>query len=232
MVVAMANPYGKNIVSIDDVPGISVVTTTYNEREYVKPFVDAVRKVLKEIEHEIIIVDDNSPDGTYIVAREYADRALLRKHEGQTKGLLYGIRAAKYPIVVTLDIDLENPPELIPVLVRYFLDNNLDLLVASRTVLPRFSERLASRILGRIIGVHDVFSNYRVYRRCLFIDMKPRFKETFGAEILVYAVKKRYRIGEYFYNPPPRRRKPRIGGTVKANVRIMYALIKTLLLTL
>ncbi|WFO75954.1 glycosyltransferase [Desulfurococcaceae archaeon MEX13E-LK6-19] len=212
--------------------GVSVVTTTYNERAYVKPFVERVRKVLSGIDHEIIIVDDNSPDGTYVLAREYADRALLKKREGQTKGLLYGIRTAKYPIVVTLDVDLENPPELIPVLVKVFLEKNYDLLVASRTVLPRFSERLASRVLGRIIGVHDIFSNYRVYKRDLFIDMNPRFGETFGAEMLVYAKKRGYRIGEYFYNPPPRRKNPRIGGRVRANIRILYALLKTLLLAL
>lgn len=212
--------------------GVSVVTTTYNEREYVKPFVERVRSVLRGIDHEIIIVDDNSPDGTYALAREYADRALLKKREGQTKGLVYGIKVAKYPIVVTIDIDLENPPELIPLLLKVFMEKDYDVLVASRTRLPRFSEKLASMTIGRIIGVYDVFSNYRVYKRDLFRNVSPRLGETFGAELLVYAWRKGYRIGEYFYNPPPRRRKPRIGGCLRANMRILYALLKTFFLAL
>jgi len=92
------------------VMSISVVTTTYNERVYVRPFVERVRKALKGVEHEIIIVDDSSSDGTYEEARRWADRVLLVRNAGQTIGLLTGLRAAKYPIVVALDIDLENPP--------------------------------------------------------------------------------------------------------------------------
>ena len=212
--------------------GISIVTTTYNECEYVRPFVERVRRAMSGINHEIIIVDDCSTDGTYELALRYADKALLVKRVGQTRGLLEGIRASSYPIVVTLDVDLENPPELIPVLVKEFIDKGYDLLIASRLWLPRVSERLASAILGRIIGVHDVFSNFRVYKRDLFKGVKLVLGETFGAELLVYAWRKGYRIGEYFYDPPPRRVRPRIGGRLKANVRITYAMLKTLLYTL
>lgn len=212
--------------------GVSVVTTTYNEHEYIRPFVERVKKALSGINHEIIIVDDYSTDGTYELALRYADKALLVKRVGQTKGLLEGIKASNYPIVVTLDVDLENPPELIPILVKEFTDKGYDLLIASRPWLPRVSERLASTILGRIIGVYDVFSNFRVYKRDLFKNVKLVLGETFGAELLVYAWRKGYRIGEYFYNPPPRRAKPRIGGRLKANLRITYAMLKTLLYTL
>ena len=137
---------------------ISVVTTTYNERVYVRPFVERVRKALKGVELEIIIVDDSSPDGTYEEARRWADRALLVRNAGQTIGLLTGLRIARYPIVVTLDVDLENPPELIPNMVRVFLERDLDLLVACRTVIPRVSERFASRTIGRVVGVRDIYS--------------------------------------------------------------------------
>jgi len=137
---------------------ISIVTTTYNEREYVKQFVERVRRALEEIEHEIIIVDDSSPDGTYEEACKWADRAILVRNAGQTIGLLIGLRVAKYPIVVTLDIDLENPPELIPGMLSVFLEKNLDLLVACRTIIPRISERFASKTIGRIVGIRDFYS--------------------------------------------------------------------------
>ena len=56
--------------------------------------------------------------------------------------------------------------------------------------------------------------------------------ETFGAEFLVIAKKKGLAIGEIKYHPPPRRKNPRIGGTVKANLRIMWALLKSFILYL
>ncbi len=207
---------------------VSVVTTTYNEREYVRPFVERVRQALREVEHEIIIVDDSSPDGTYEEACKWADKALLVKNAGQTIGLLTGLRAAKYPIVVTLDIDLENPPELIPGMLNVFLEKNLDLLVACRTIIPRISERFTSKTIGRIVGIRDFYSNFRVYRRDLFKDFKPRFKESFGGEFIVYAWINKYRLGEYFYDPPPRRKKPRIGGRLRANIRIFSVTMKLL----
>jgi len=208
--------------------GISVITTAFNEREYVKPFVERVRAALRDFEHEIVIVDDSSPDGTYEEALRWADRAILANRVGQTMGLLIGIKSARYPIVVTLDIDLENPPELIPKLVEEFKSRNLDLLVACRTRIPRVAERFASKVIGSVVGVRDVYSNFRVYRRDLFADYTPRLGETFGGELLVYAWLRGYRIGEYLYEPPPRRAKPRIGGKVRANLRVFAATMKLL----
>ncbi len=205
---------------------ISVVTTAFNEREYVRPFVERVRAALRSVEHEIVIVDDSSPDGTYEEALRWADRAILANRVGQTRGLLIGIKSARYPTVVTLDIDLENPPELIPRLVEVFRSRNLDLLVACRTRIPRVAERFASRIIGGIVGVRDVYSNFRVYRRDLFANYTPRLGETFGGELLVYAWLRGYRVGEYLYDPPPRRAKPRIGGRVKANLRVFVATMR------
>ena len=209
--------------------GISVVTTTYNEREYIRPFVERVRNVLKGVEHEIIVVDDSSPDGTFKEACRWADRAILVKGAGQTRGLLTGIKAARCPVVVTLDVDLEDPPELIPVLLKAFASKNFDLLVASRKGIPRVSERLASKTIGRIVGVRDVYSNFRVYRRDLFKDYEVVLGETFGGELLVYAWSKGFKIGEHVYDPPPRRSRPRIGGTIRANTRIFIANMKLLM---
>jgi dolichol-phosphate mannosyltransferase len=54
----------------------------------------------------------------------------------------------------------------------------------------------------------------------------------FGAEFLIIAEKKGLRIGKNKYAPPPRRKNPRIGGKIKANLRITWALIKSLTLYL
>jgi len=145
-------------MSIND-KGISIVTTTWNEKENIEELIRRIRITLQDTPHEIIVVDDSSSDGTLEVAKLYADLAIGKTREGQTKGLLFGAKLAKFPIVVTIDSDLENNPELIPSLVGKL--NVFDLAVASRKVLPRFSERWASKILGRTLGVSDFFSNFR-----------------------------------------------------------------------
>ena len=101
-------------------PGVSVVTATYNERENIQLFVERVRESLKDLEHEIVIVDDSSPDGTYLEALRLADKALLMREAGQTRSLLIRIKSFEYPTIVTVDADLENLPELIPHMLKNF----------------------------------------------------------------------------------------------------------------
>jgi len=57
------------------ITGVSVVTATYNERENIPVLIKRIREALKDIPHEVVVVDDSSPVGTYKVAREYADKA-------------------------------------------------------------------------------------------------------------------------------------------------------------
>jgi len=207
------------------VQGISVVTTTWNEKENIQEVIRRIRTTLRGTPHEIIVVDDSSSDGTLEVAKRFADLAVGKVREGQTKGLLYGTKLSKFPIIVTIDSDLENSPELIPALVEKL--DVFDLVVASRTVVPRFSERWAAKTLGKICGVSDFYSNFRAYKKETLAN-KLVAGETFGGELLIVAKKKGFRIAEVKYDAPPRRSKPRIGGTIRANLRISVATWKCL----
>ena len=209
--------------------GISVVTTTWNEKENIKELICRIRTTLQGIPHEIIVVDDSSSDGTLDEAKRYADVAVGKTREGQTKGLLFGAKIAKFPVVVTIDSDLENTPECIPLLVEKLAV--FDLVVASRTILPRFSERWASKTLGKLCSVSDFYSNFRAYKKEAIVS-KLVGGETFGGELLVAAKKKGFTIGEITYDAPLRRSKPRIGGLVRANLRIMFASLKCFFLLL
>jgi len=210
--------------------GVSIVTTTWNERENVGKLISVIRNVLQQIPHERIVVDDNSSDGTIQTAQRLADVAVTKKREGQSKGLLYGMHLAKYPTIITIDADLENNPEHIPELLQQIA--RFDIVVASPTKLPRVSEKIASKTLGKLVGVTDTLSNFRAFRKETVPKFNLRGGETFGAEFLVIAKKKGLRIGEIKYDPSPRRKRPRIGGTVKANLRILWALLKSLTLYL
>ena len=210
--------------------GVSIVTTTWNERENIEKLIPNIRDVLRRIEHEIIVADDDSPDGTIQVAKKLADLAIKKSREGQSKGLLYAMKLARYPIVVTIDRDLESDPRHIPELIEKIED--FDIVVASRTKLPRISEKIAQKTLGKMMGVKDTFSNFRAYKKETISSFKLRGGETFGAEFLVIAKKKGFKVGEVVYEPPTRRKNPRIGGKVKANLRIIWALIKSLMIYL
>jgi dolichol-phosphate mannosyltransferase len=210
--------------------GVSIVTTTWNERENIEQLISTTRNVLQLVQHEIIVVDDGSPDGTIQIANRLADVAVAKAREGQSKGLLYGMQLAKYPIIVTIDADLENNPEHIPKLIEQIAE--FDIVVASRTMLPRISEKIASKTLGKIIGVTDIFSNFRAYKKGIISKFNLRCGETFGGEFLVAAKKKGLAIGEMKYDASPRRKNPRIGGKIKANLRIIWALIKCLIIYL
>jgi dolichol-phosphate mannosyltransferase len=210
--------------------GVSMVTATWNERENIAKLVPLIRSVLQRIPHEIIVVDDTSPDGTIHIAKLLADVAVTKTREGQTKGLLYGMRLAKYPVIITIDADLENDPIRIPDLIQQTA--KFDIVVASRTKLPRISQKIASKTLGKLVGVTDTLSNFRAFRKETIAEFQLRGGETFGAEFLVMAKKKGLTIGEIKYDPPPRRKNPRIGGTIKANLRIIWALVKSLTLYL
>ena len=176
------------------------------------------------------MVDDSSSDGTLDVARRVADVAVGKPRQGQSIGLLHGMTLAKYPFVVTIDSDLENPPVLIPELLA--LAEGFDVVVASRTELPRFSEKYASKTIGKLLGIRDVYSNFRLYTKEVVSNLKPLKGETFGAEFLVSAKKQGFKLGEITYVAPPRRAHPRIGGSLKANLRIQWATTKSFLLYL
>ena len=84
---------------------------------------------------------------------------------------------------------MENDPKYIPQLLEKI--RNSDVVNASRTIIPRLSEKIASGTLGRLIGVSDVFSNFRAFRSETVELFSLKGGETFGAEFLVIAKKKR-----------------------------------------
>jgi dolichol-phosphate mannosyltransferase len=102
-----------------------------------------IRSALQQVPHEIIVVDDNSSDGTFQTARLLADVAVTKTREGQTKGILHGMQQAKYPVIITIDADLENSPECLPELLSKI--DQYSIVVASRKEIPRISEKIASK---------------------------------------------------------------------------------------
>jgi glycosyltransferase involved in cell wall biosynthesis len=101
---------------------ISVVTPVYNGEASIGELCRRLAEVLPHIsaQHEIILVNDGSRDGSWETISELSSRSPmvrglnLMRNYGQHNALLCGIRAAKYDLIVTMDDDLQHPPEEIP----------------------------------------------------------------------------------------------------------------------
>jgi undecaprenyl-phosphate 4-deoxy-4-formamido-L-arabinose transferase len=103
-------------------PSLSVIVPVYNSQETLAPLVDRLNSVLERVanDFEVILVNDGSRDNSWRVAMELSEahpflRAInLMRNYGQHNALLAGIRVARHELIVTLDDDLQNPPEEIP----------------------------------------------------------------------------------------------------------------------
>ncbi len=100
---------------------LSVVIPVYNSEMSLPELIQRLNTVLPKIaeQYEILMVNDGSKDGSWECIRRYSQeypwiRGInLMRNYGQHNALLCGIRAAKYPITVTMDDDLQHPPEAI-----------------------------------------------------------------------------------------------------------------------
>jgi undecaprenyl-phosphate 4-deoxy-4-formamido-L-arabinose transferase len=115
--------------------GISVVVPVYRSAPTLRRLIDRLRPVLAGIteRYEIVLVEDGGLDDSWqvieLLTRDdtHVRGIRLSRNYGQHNALLCGIRSARYPVVVTLDDDLQNPPEEIPKLLAE-LDAGFDVV--------------------------------------------------------------------------------------------------------
>ena len=120
---------------------ISIILPTYNEADNLKLIIPKISKLLadQEIAGEIIVVDDNSPDGTADVARtlsqKYPVRVFLRKNErGLATAVIKGFELARGEICLIMDADLSHPVDKIPEMINPIVQGNCDATVGSRYI--------------------------------------------------------------------------------------------------
>ena len=124
-----------------DRPTVSIVAPVFNEADIIDELVARCLGILERVHGsaELLLVDDASTDATRERLRACADRdarlrlVLLDKNVGQFRATQRGLTAARGAVVVTLDGDLQDPPELIPALVRQLRANpQLDVVFAQK----------------------------------------------------------------------------------------------------
>jgi undecaprenyl-phosphate 4-deoxy-4-formamido-L-arabinose transferase len=159
---------------------ISVVIPVYNEAANLPDLWARLAAVMKRMGRpwEVVFVDDGSADDSLKMLRGFADEAPghvrvveLARNFGQHSAILAGFKHSKGDIIVTLDADLQNPPEEIPRLIQAIDDGN-DVVggwraerqdQAFRRIASRYHNKLTSAIVG--VPMHDYGCMLRAYRR-------------------------------------------------------------------
>jgi glycosyltransferase involved in cell wall biosynthesis len=158
---------------------ISIIVPFYNEEENIEALHSEIKEVCENnnIVYELIFIDDGSSDNTFNIAAKLSPVKLikLRKNFGQTAALDVGIKAAKYPYLITMDGDRQNNPDDIPRLIKHIKENDLDIVSGWRmerkdTLMKRFISWGAYRIRKILLkdGIHDSGCTLKIYKRECF----------------------------------------------------------------
>jgi len=157
---------------------ISVVIPVYNEENNLVPLYEKIKKVLTDLnrDYEIIFVDDGSKDKSGEVLRKIVDKdpyvkvVRLKRNYGQTFALDAGFRNASGEIIISIDADLQNDPQDIPLLLKELEDS--DVVCGWRrkrkdSFLKKISSFFANSIRRFVLkdNIIDIGCTLRAYRR-------------------------------------------------------------------
>ena len=164
---------------MDNRVNVSVVIPVFNEEQTLIPLHQQLTEVLGAITqtYQIIFVDDGSQDSSYQVLRDiyqcdsHVQVLRLFRNFGQHQAMMAGLEHATGEVVVTMDADLQHPPQVIPKLLEK-IAQGYNVVCTARTVRTNSWMRLASSLLAnRVIAwstgvkLRDYGSNLRAYRR-------------------------------------------------------------------
>lgn len=197
------------IKSRDNSLYIGIVIPTYNERENIIELLKRISRVMSNhgYKYRVLVVDDNSPDKTADIVREYSlenknvDLIVRPGKMGIGSAVLDGIKKLlenkMITHIVTMDADFSHQPEDLPKLLEHVYD--ADMVQGSRYVRGGeiigwgFHRKLISRCANFLVkilyktGLKDNTGNYRVYSRKVAVDL-VKYSQTIGYEWVIEAL--------------------------------------------
>jgi len=183
-------------------PHLSVVVPTFNERDNVTTLYRRLDAAFGATPFEVVFVDDNSPDGTWEVVRELAQRdprvRCIRRigRRGLSGACIEGILAASAPYAAVIDADLQHDETQLPKMLALLQSGQAELVIGSRYIeggsADSFNRQragasaLATEVAKRVLGVKvaDPMSGFFMIRRDRFEQLAPQLS-TQGFKILL-----------------------------------------------
>jgi len=197
----------------------SILLPTYNERENLPIIVWLLVKYLKDIDFEVIVIDDGSPDGTLDVAKKLqeiygAETIVLRPREkklGLGTAYVHGLEHAKGDFIIIMDADLSHHPKFIPEFIKAQKEHDYDIVTGTRyaggggvngwdlkrKVISRGANFLTQMLLRP--GVSDLTGSFRLYKKEALSKCVSAVKSkgyVFQMEMVIRARQNSFSIGE------------------------------------
>jgi glycosyltransferase involved in cell wall biosynthesis len=191
---------------------ISVIIPVFNEETTARRIVEEIKQALKEFNHEILLVDDGSTDGTSQQIHQLVDNSVFvithSVNRGKGAALRTGFRESRGDIIVIQDGDLEYDPNDIPRLIRPILDGKADVVFGSRfhgevQRVHLFYHRIGNLLLTFFsnlmtnLNLSDMECGYKTFRREV-IESFNICENRFGVEpeITAKVAKRGWRVYE------------------------------------
>lgn len=172
---------------------ISIIVPTFNERETIYNFLEETVNQLQinKLNASIIVVDDNSPDGTYEIVEQFSKKhnnvSLVRRttDRGLASACIYGFGLTNNSILGVMDGDLSHAPKALPYLINPLIYNLCDITVGSRYItggrilnwpLRRYIiSRTACLFGSALTSIKDVTSGFFFFKRSVIegVNLDP-----------------------------------------------------------
>ncbi len=223
-------------------PSPTIILPTYNEAENIIVLIREIQRYTPA-GSTILVVDDNSPDGTAHRVRRFIKshkaqntvRLMVRSmNRGLTNSLIDGIATAKSDVILWMDCDFSHPPSMLPKLI-HTIEIGADIAIASRVNNTGFS-RILNSITQLLFGrnITDYTTGFLAARRRVLtrIPLRGNYGE-YCIDLLVRAQAAGYRIDGIPYGSPPRRRgitktAPTPAAFIRHGVGYIFTLLRLL----
>lgn len=146
---------------------ITIIVPAYNEEEALPYFFDRIKNVVDDIKNynfEILFINDGSKDKTLEIIKKYKEKenrisyVNLSRNFGKEVAMIAGLDYAKGDAIVFMDADLQDPPELIPELIKWWEEGYDDVYAkrktrAGETWLKKFTSKMYYKVLQSLTNV-------------------------------------------------------------------------------
>ena len=207
---------------------ISIIIPAYNEEEALPLLYDRLKKLMEDMknyEFEILFVNDGSKDKTIEIIKEFRSKdericyVDFSRNFGKEIAMIAGLDYATGDCVIFMDADLQDPPELIPELVKYWEEGYDDVYAKRRsrkgeTWLKKFTSKMYYRVLQHLtkVEIQEDTGDFRLLdRRCVNALKKLRESQRNTKSMFSWIG---YKKKEVLYD-----RDPRVAGTTKWNYK-------------